>query len=266
MLPISLLVLTHDEERVIGRCLGSAPFAAEKLVVDSGSSDRTAEIAAAAGARVIHQEWLGYSRQRVAAADAARFDWILFLDADEWLPPALVAELEALLPGVMASELSGVRLLRTATYMGAPLRWYRPMVRERKDRLYHRARARWTETTVHEKLLFSGPHATAREPFLHDPYASLYDQYLRLARYGEMKAQERFAMGRRASALELPLVFALSFLKKYVLQLGILDGVRGGIVCHMEAHYEAYKSFRLHEMARWPGARSGTPKNVAFTP
>jgi glycosyltransferase involved in cell wall biosynthesis len=85
MLPLTLLVITHNEAANIARCLDSVPFAAEKVVVDSGSSDDTVAIASAHGARVVHQDWLGFGPQRNFASTQASHDWILVLDADEYL-------------------------------------------------------------------------------------------------------------------------------------------------------------------------------------
>jgi len=97
-LPLSLLVLTCNEELNIARCLDSVPFADEKLVIDCGSSDATLEIAQAHGARVVTQSWLGFGPQRRFATAQARHPWILFLDADEWLSAELQRELEGRVP------------------------------------------------------------------------------------------------------------------------------------------------------------------------
>src|SRR5688500_18077876 len=134
--PLTLLVITRNEAANIGRCLDSVPFAAEKVVVDCGSADGTQRIAAEHGARVVHQDWLGFGQQRNFATTQARHDWILTLDADEALSEPLVQELVQGLPALLASDAAGAILKRSASYMGAPMRWYRPMVGERKGRIY----------------------------------------------------------------------------------------------------------------------------------
>ncbi|NMW24733.1 glycosyltransferase family 2 protein, partial [Rhodanobacter denitrificans] len=101
-LPLTLAVITHNEAESIARCLDSVPFAAEKLVVDSGSDDDTVAIARAHGARVVHQDWLGFGAQRNFASNQCSHDWILVLDADEYLSPELAAELQQRLPALMA--------------------------------------------------------------------------------------------------------------------------------------------------------------------
>src|SRR5215469_6836845 len=108
--PLTLVVITYNEANSIARCLDSVPFAAEKLVIDSGSTDDTIAIAQAHGARVVHQDWLGFGAQRNFATTQCSNEWILALDADEYLSPELAAELERRLPELMASDNSAVIL------------------------------------------------------------------------------------------------------------------------------------------------------------
>src|SRR6185295_2493953 len=204
--PVTLLVIARDEAAVIGRCLDSVPFADEKLVVDSGSTDGTQQIAAAHGARVIHHEW------------------ILALDADEALSPKLVQEMQEKLPRLLQSSAAGAILRRSTWYMGAPMRWYRPMVGERLGRLYHRGRARWTDARVHESLRFSGPTESFRHPFIHLHNPTLVHRYLKTVRYAELKARDWLDRGRAVRMWLCPLVFVAAFFKDYVLRLAFLDG------------------------------------------
>ena len=111
---MTLAVIVRDEAKNIARCLDSVPFVAEKLVVDCGSTDDTVAIAQAHGARVVHQDWLGFGPQRNFASGQAAHDWILVLDADEFFTSELVEECRARLPALMASGLSGARLRRSA--------------------------------------------------------------------------------------------------------------------------------------------------------
>src|SRR5690606_19116254 len=133
-----------------------------------GSEDDTVAIARAHGARVIHQPWLGFGPQRNFATLQARYDWILVLDADEQLTPALATELGNRLPGIIDSALAGGVFRRAAAFMGRPMRWYRPMARERVARLYHRNRARWTDARVHESLRFNGEITLFKALIQHD--------------------------------------------------------------------------------------------------
>lgn len=254
-LPLTLLVLTLNEERNIARCLDSVPLAAEKIVVDAGSEDATCEIAARHGARVVRQDWLGFGPQRNFASGQAAHDWILALDADETLSPGLIAELRARLPDLLDSGAAGALLPRTAWYMGAPMRWYRPMVGEMLGRLYHRRRARWTDARVHESLRFEGRVERFKHPFHHHHSPTLVHKQLKVLRYAELWGLQRIERGRGISLWSYPLVFAGTFFKDYVLRLAFLDGGRGLVVAHVAAAYAVYKRFRGYEMMRNPASR-----------
>jgi glycosyltransferase involved in cell wall biosynthesis len=254
-LPITLLVIARDEAAAIGHCLDSVPFAAEKLVVDSGSTDGTQGVAARHGARVVYQSWLGFGPQRNFASTQAQHDWILTLDADEALSPELVAELQERLPQIMASSLAGTILRRQTWYMGAPMRWYRPMVGERMGRLYHRGRARWTDVRVHESLRFDGPTETLQHPFIHLNNPTLVHRQLKVLRYSELKARDWLDRGKPAQMWLAPFVHLAAFLKDYFLRLAFLDGWRGYIVAQVAASYAVYKRMRYYEMKRNPASR-----------
>ena len=247
-LPITLLVITHNEAAHIARCLQSVPFAAEKIVVDSGSEDATCAIAESLGARVLHQPWLGFGAQRNFASAQAANDWILFLDADEALTPALCAELQAGLPALLASDAAAGVLFRTAWFMGRPMRWYRLMVRERKPRLYHRQRARWSEARVHESLQYRGAEVAFQPPLLHYLNPTLVHHQLKYLRYAELKALDWRERGRASRPYAWPLVFLLAFIKDYLLRLAVLDGWRGWVAAWMAADYALYKRLRYYEM------------------
>jgi glycosyltransferase involved in cell wall biosynthesis len=254
LLTITLVVMTYNEAANIARCLDSVPFAAEKLVVDSGSTDATVTIAQAHGARVEHQDWLGFGAQRNTCSTLAGHDWILVLDADEYLSPELARELESRLPQVMASSVAAGILRRTTLFMGAPMRWYRPMVGERMARLYHRDRARWADVRVHESLRFDGASVAFDAPFHHLHNPTLVHKSLKVVRYSELKARD-WLQKRRAPRMWLcPFVFAAAFVKDYVFRLAMLDGWRGYVVAQTAASYAVYKRMRLYEMVRNPAS------------
>ena len=251
-LPLSLLVLTYNEASNIARCLDSVSFAEEKLVIDCGSTDATAEIAARHGARVVHQDWLGFGAQRRLATTLARHEWILFLDADEWLSSELASELERRLPELMRSPLAGAWLMRAAWFMGARMRWYRPLAREYIERLYHRERAEWTDASVHEALRFKGPAMRLRGALLHAYTPTLPQRVLKDLVYAELRARERYERHRRVAIGLAPVVFVATLFKDYVLRLGALDGARGAIAAYLAAHYAVYKRLRGYEMQHYP--------------
>lgn len=258
--PVTLLVMTLNEAHTIARCLDSVPFAAEKVVVDAGSTDETVAVAQAHGARVVRQDWLGFGPQRNFATTQAAHDWILFLDADEALSPELAAEFGRRLPELLASDAAGAVLRRAAIYMGAPMRWYRPMMGEKLGRFYHRRRARWTDVRVHESLVFDGRAVTFDATFLHHQNPTLAHKQLKVLRYSELKARDWLAAGRGARMWEIPFVFAGTFFKDYVLRLACLDGWRGFVVAHTAATYAVYKRLRYFEMLANPESRDSADR------
>lgn len=258
--PVTLVVIARNEAHTLGRCLDSVPFVAEKLVVDSGSTDDTVAVAKAHGARVVHQDWLGFGPQRNFATGQASHDWILVLDADEALTPELAAEFERRLPALLESARAGAVLRRAAVYMGRRMRGYRPMVGERIERFYHRARARWTDARVHERLVFDGPAELFDEPFLHFLSPSLAHRQLKIVEYSELKARDWLDRGRPARLWTFPLVFVGTFLKNYLLRLAFVDGARGLIVSYLAATYAAYKRIRYYEMVRDPASREAAAR------
>lgn len=252
VLPLTLLVIARNEAAHIARCLNSVPFAAEKIVVDSGSTDGTQQLALGCGARVVEQAWLGFGAQRNFATAQATHDWILFLDADEELTPALTEELRRELPTLQRSDAAGAYLRREAWYMGAPMRWYRPMVGEALGRLYHRARARWTDVRVHESLRFDGRTVRLHAPFRHHHNPTLVHKHLKMLMYAELKSLDRLDRRRSPQMWATPFVGFAAFFKDYVLRLAFLDGWRGYIVARVAASYAMYKRMRYYEMLRNP--------------
>lgn len=251
-LPLTLLVLTLNEADVIARCLDSVPFADEKIVIDCGSSDDTRSIAEAHGARVIEHEWLGFGAQRNFGSDQCRHDWILALDADEYLSDELAQELEHGLPALLDSSTAVGILRRRTLYMGAPMRHYRPMTGEKLARLYHRGRARWRDVRVHESLAWDGPEHRFKAPFEHTNNPTLVHKQLKVLRYAELKARDWHQKGRKPRLWVCPLVFMWTFAKDYMLRRGVLDGRRGFIVAQTNATYAVHKRMRYYEMCRNP--------------
>lgn len=256
LLPISLVIIARNEAPLIAGCLDSVSFAAEKIVVDAGSTDATATIASARGARVVHQEWLGFGAQRNFATTLAKHDWILVLDADERLSPELVEEFEQRLPGLVESTAAGGFLRRSTLFMGAAMRGYRPMTGERIARLYHRQRARWTDARVHEHLVFDGAVVQFKAPLLHLNNPTLLHKQLKTLRYTELKAADWLDRGRPARMWLCPFIFVSTFIKDYFFRLAFLDGWRGYVVAQIAASYAVYKRLRYFEIVINPPSRN----------
>lgn len=247
-------VITFNEEARIGACLRSLAVCDELLVVDSHSTDRTCEIAAQGGARVIERDWPGYRSQKQFAVDAAGHDWVLVLDADETLSPALVREIEALRrsgPGSFA----GFSMPRRWIYFGRELR-HGDAGRDRHVRLFDRRRTSIGGHEVHERAVVRGPVGRLRAPIMHDSYRDLADQRAKLARYARLMGEALHAEGRRASWLHVLLNPAWRFLRAYVLRLGVLDGWRGFSFALLDADYVRRKYLYLRAQRRTAVSRA----------
>ena len=222
-MPLSVAIITRNAAALLERCLASVAFAEEVVVVDSGSTDGTVELAARHGARVVQKEWLGFGAQKQFAVDAASHEWVLCVDADEWLSPelseAIVAELKTPRGFVYA-------IPRRNRFLG---RWLKhgEGYPDWNVRLFHRERARWGGETVHEKIVTRSPVLRLRGDLLHDSAETLEKYLDKQNRYTSLQAESLRAAGRRANALQLVVSPLLRFIKFYLLRLGFLDGVPG---------------------------------------
>jgi glycosyltransferase involved in cell wall biosynthesis len=254
--PVSAVLITLDEQHDLPDALASVAFCDEILVVDAGSSDRTRELAAAAGARVlVNTPWPGFVEQRRLATQAARHDWILALDADERVSPALRAEIEAL-RGVTtpaALDPAGVRapaayrMPRASFYLGRWIRatdWYPDL----QVRLFDRRRAHWQGGLVHESVAVDGAVGRLRHELLHYPYADISDHLRCIDRYTDLWAREAHARGRRAGVLAALGAAGWAFLRNYLLRHGWRLGTAGLAVALLNTHYTFVKLLKLHEL------------------
>jgi glycosyltransferase involved in cell wall biosynthesis len=248
---LSACIIAGNEEDRIGACLDSVAWCDEILVVDSHSRDRTREIAAARGARVIERDWPGYRAQKEFAVRAARCDWVLCLDADERVSPALAREIERLRAEGFAGA-AGFRMPRLSEYLGRRIRagsWYPDL----QLRLFDRRRGRWAGRDVHERVVLLGPCGRLCGELLHHPYRDLDDHLRRIRRYAGLAAEALRAEGRRAGPLDLALRPPWRFLRFYLLAGGWRAGWRGLLLASLGAHYVRLKYAELWLRTRsWP--------------
>jgi hypothetical protein len=244
--PLSVAIITRNAAAQLAGCLVSAAFADEIVVVDSGSSDETVELAARLGARVIQKEWLGYGAQKQFAVDAASHDWVLCVDADERVSPELresiLAELKAPRGFVYTMPRRNRFLGRWLTHGEGYPDW--------STRLFHRAHARWGSEPVHEKVISDKPMLRLSGDLLHESAETLEKYLDKQNRYTTLQAQSLHAAGRRASTLQLVLSPLLRFIKYYVLRLGFLDGVPGLVHIAIGCVNSFNKYAKLREIER----------------
>ncbi len=243
---ISATIITCNEERKIARAIESLRCCDEILVVDSGSTDRTVEIAQKLDARVIESPWPGYSKQKNLAAAQAANDWILSLDADETLSEALEGEIWQLRKN--GPEYDAYTMPRMAQYLG---RWilHSGWYPDRKVRLYHRDKATWVGEFVHESVKVSGTVGHLKSNILHYTCESLSEHLRTLDRYTTLAAQELVSSGQPAAWHKLIVEPGWAFLRTYLFQLGFLDGLEGLMIAHMAALYTFLKYAKARNMS-----------------
>jgi len=224
--PISAVVITRDAARHLAEVLASAAFCAERLVLDSGSTDDTLAIARAAGARVEHQEFLGYGPQKRRAVELAGHDWILSLDADEVLDDEAAAAIRA----ADLRDPAACYALRRRTFIGRREVRHGPWGDDRVLRLFHRRTASFKPLPVHEEVSAPRPPILLPGSILHYSYASCGDVLARSLRYAPLKAEIMRGKRQRTSPLTMPLRGLTAFVKCYVLRGGWRDGAAGFVV------------------------------------
>lgn len=232
--PISVCIITLNEEAHIEACLRSADFADEWVVVDSHSTDRTRDLAAAFGARVIEHDFAGHIEQKNVAIDAATHDWVLCVDADERVSPELR---EAILERLRREPLpDGFTMPRRNHYMGRAIHhggWYP----DAKLRLFRRSRGRWIGRNPHDRARVQGRVEPLEGDLLHWSYATLSDHLRTIDRFTGIAARERHARGERAGFLDLTVRPWARFAKMYIVRRGFMDGLPGFVLAVMGAFY-----------------------------
>ena len=246
---ISAVIITLNEERNLPRALATLePVADEVVIVDSGSTDGTREIAERAGARFIAHAWEGYAAQKNFVASQAQYDWVLSLDADEALSPELAAEIERL-KQTAPGDATGFTMPRRARFRGRWIRhsgWYP----DPKLRLYDRRRCRWVGQYVHEHVETDGPVRKLAGNLLHYPADSREEQLRSVDRYTTLAARQALEDGERLIILKLLIFPGWKFVETYLFRLGFLDGSAGFMIARMAGHYICQKYEKLWRMAR----------------
>ncbi len=248
---LSACIIAMNEEDRLGDCLHSLAFCDEILVVDSHSTDRTRELASELGARVIERDWPGHVAQKEFAIRAAQHDWVLCVDADERVTPALQAEIEVLRDGGFHGH-AGWRFPRLANYLGTWVRhgtWYP----DRQLRLFDRRRGRWGGHDPHDKVVLEGSIGTLKGDLLHYTYRNFREHLRTIDTYTTIMARGLYDRGRRASVADLVLRPAVRFLRFYVIGRGFLLGWQGLMLAYLVAHYVRLKYAKLLVMQRLEG-------------
>lgn len=256
-LPLSVCLISGAEAARIGPALASvAGWAAEIIVVlNDDVADGTDEICRRHGAAVFREAWRGHVAQKNSAAAKAAQPWILGLDADEVVSPALRAEIAALLADPpRAARHAAYSVPRRSSYAGRWIRhgdWYP----DRKLRLWQRGQARWGGVNPHDRLETTGPTGRLRGDLLHFSNENLNHQLAKIRAYSDDFVRARRARGRGFSVLEALTRPPWRFFRGYVLRLGFLDGWAGFTIAVMTAFYTFVKHAKLREDPAGPPPR-----------
>jgi len=244
---LSVFIIALNQEANIGPCLESVRFADEIVVVDTGSSDGTVELARTYTDRVLNASWQGFGRTKNYALDQARGEWVFSLDTDERVPEALRDEILA----VVAADgpLNGYRVPRKNYFCGRWIKrlgWYPDYTL----RLFRRGQGRFRDREVHEEVVVGGPVGVLQTPLEHYSYRSVGEYVSRMDRYARLAAQELAKAGRRPSPGELVYRPFFSFLHLYFIRRGFLEGAPGYALAVLMSMYKFLKYYYLRELVQ----------------
>ena len=243
---LSVIIISLNEATNIEACLISVAFADEIIVLDSGSTDATVEIAQRMGASVHHTKvWPGFGPQKNSALGLASHSWVLSVDADERVTP----DLAVLINAAMRSDAADAYEIPRSTYFCG--QWIRHCgwTPDRVLRLFKRESAHFSNDLVHEKLILKDPHARISRltsPLLHYSYRTPADYWVKLQRYSQDWAVQRHLAGQRTTMTRAALSGMTAFVRSYFFRLGFLDGAMGFAVCSMQAQAAFGKYFELY--------------------
>jgi len=248
-LGLSVIIITRDEEQDLPLCLGSVKtIASEVVLVDSGSTDKTLDIAKQAHARVFYKEWVGYGAQKQFALDQAKGPWVLNLDADERLSPPLVDEIRRILSQPTAPVVNGFSIPYRNYFMGSRLR-FGGTGGERHVRLFKKGATSYGDKKIHEGIRVNPPLGRLNGCIDHQSYSSLQEYLRKCNLYTTLIAEEKVAKGERFHFwhhLRLP----FEFFVRFFLKLGILDGGPGFVYATLSAYYAWLKFLKLKDIER----------------
>lgn len=240
---ISACVISFNEEKKIERCLSSLTWCDEIVLMDSFSTDRTLEIASKFTDNIYQQEWMGYVGQRNLVREKASHPWILYVDSDEEISPALreaiIREFEN-----GTDPYVGYEFPRIVYFLGRWIKhgeWYPDI----KLRLFKREFGRTEGIEPHDKVVVNGQVKRLEEPVFHYTYGEISDQLRTMNRFSSIAAQQRFVQGRRFKKIDLLLHPFFRFIKGYFLKGGILDGMHGFIIA-MSCSFTAFAKYAKH--------------------
>ena len=244
----SLVLITLNAGSTLQQCLEScAKLTDDIVVVDSGSQDNTIEIAQQYQATVIHQRWLGFGKQKQFAVAQARYDWVLCLDADEWLSPELAAHLQHLENNL--SNIHAWKMPRCNKFMGRFLR-HGEGYPDWSLRLFHRKHAGWSDDSVHETVIYQGLVGKLNGDLMHESGEVLGDYLRKQNHYTDLQAENLLIQGKKVTLSKILFSPLIRFIKFYLVRQGWRDGVPGFVHISIGCMNSLLKYAKLYERQR----------------
>lgn len=243
-LPVSVFIITYNEEAHLARLLESVTAFNEVVIVDSGSTDRTVAIAEHYGAIVYHQAWLGFSKQKQYAMSMCTHEWVLNLDGDEALKPHIISRISSI---IQNDTVDAVRFRRNDIFINKKPSTFTKLPRNR--RLYRKSKSHFDPSLlVHETATVKGKEVKVSESFDHYGYNKISILTEKNNHYSELKAREKYQKNQKSSTAKLLCIFPFILFKELVLQRQLCNGRRGVIKSVISAYYAFTKEAKLFEL------------------
>lgn len=240
---LSVVLITKNEEKIIARCLESAGWADEIIVIDSGSTDNTASIAKRFGAKVIFKKWEGYAKQKNFGISKAKNQWILSLDADE----IITAELkEEIIKTVHGGGFAGFYIPRRTYFYGCLLK-HGNIYPDRQLRLFIKGAGKYEETDIHERFILDGEAGHLKNPMLHYSKDSIKAHVAAMNSYTSLEVKRAVKIGYKPTGYSVLIKPVLYFMKRYIFRAGFLDGFAGLVYYSINAIYIFTREIKIME-------------------
>lgn len=246
---LSVIIITKNESASISRCLTSVSFADEIIVLDSGSDDDTVELCRKFTEKVFSTDWPGFGLQKQRALDKATGNWVLSIDADEVVSPALQHEIKQAMETV---AIDGFEIPRLSRYCGKTIRqagWYPDYVL----RLFKRRKGRFSEDLVHERVIVEGLIKQLIEPLEHEAFINPDEVLHKINMYSSLGARKLYQQGKRTSLIQAIFKGLWTFIRTYLLKMAFLEGQHGLMLAISNAEGTYYKYLKLLDLQRTEG-------------
>ncbi len=243
---LSVIVITKNESGSISRCLASVNFADEIIILDSASEDNTVELCQQFTEKVFNTDWPGFGIQKQRALDKAIGDWVLSIDADEVVSPALQDEIKQAMQTV---AIDGFEIPRLSSYCGKTIKhggWYPDYVL----RLFKRRKGHFTEDLVHERVIVNGLIKQLTQPLQHEAFINPEEVLRKINTYSSLGARKLYQQGKRTSLIQAIAKGLWTFTRTYLLKAAFLEGQQGLMLAISNAEGTYYKYLKLLDLQR----------------